>query len=375
MKRAQASQCSSQSLRHFKHNIPLFLYTFICCTGLTTKSDTSRWYNGTFVIFCMILLSVNIDYWIQVSVNLYVIEDILAYAAYALIYALSTVAWYAVRSKRKQLTKLLHELQEISLPIHGKKIIFLLIILCCMHISFSITTSISAFKYEVALYGYGHNLRDTYVYKLLIIIKILLYTLVFPTFLNIVALLYCLICLRIRELMKKLTRELTQCSTETFVILKRAEILKRKSSIDDILDVIQDIFSLPTFIIVVANLLNCFSVLSEYLDNYSMLLSGGISKMIECTLYTVNSLGCLIAVLWIAGDIPVEECKFKRTLQKKINTRLLFAGNSEKFKSEKLLLLKQDFVFTGLDILSYRRSSIFTLFGALMTYTVLIIKE
>ncbi|GIX78355.1 uncharacterized protein CEXT_98481 [Caerostris extrusa] len=174
--------------------------------------------------------------------------------------------------------------------------------------------------------------------------------------------------------MKKLTRELSECSTETFVILKRAEILKSKSRIDDILDAIQDIFSLPTFIIVVANLLNCFSVLSAYLDKYSMLMSGGISVITEWTLYTVNSLGCLIAVLWIAGDIPVEEYKFKNTLQKKINMRLLFAGNSEKFKSEKLLLLKQDFVFTGLDILSYRRSSIFTLFGALMTYTVLISK-
>ncbi|GIX91611.1 uncharacterized protein CEXT_101611 [Caerostris extrusa] len=272
----------------------------------------------------MIHLFVNIDHWIQVSVNLYVIEDILAYAAYVLIYALSTVAWYAMRSKRQQLTKLLHELQKISLPVHRKKVNFLLITLFCMHISFSITTSISAFKYEVALYGYGYNLKDVYAYKLIHIIKILLHTLVFPTFLNIVALLYCLICLRIRELMKKLTRELSECSTETFVILKRAEILKRKSRIDDILDVIQDIFSLPSFIIVVSNLLNCFSVLSEYLDNYSMLMSGGLSKMIECTLYTVNSLGCLITVLWIAGDIPVEEHKFKNTLQNKNKHEVAF---------------------------------------------------
>ncbi|GIY53694.1 uncharacterized protein CDAR_616861 [Caerostris darwini] len=175
-------------------------------------------------------------------------------------------------------------------------------------------------------------------------------------------------------MIKLLTQEVMQCSGKEFVVSKRTEFIKRKSRIDDILDRIQDIFSFPTFAIIGSNLLNCFCVLNSYLDK-NMWMPGGTSVMIECTLYTINSLGCLVAVFWIAGDIPMEECKFKIVFQRKISLRLLFAENTEKFKSEKLLLHKQNFVFTGWDILSYRRSSIFALFGALMTYTVLISRE
>ncbi|GIY26059.1 uncharacterized protein CDAR_195481 [Caerostris darwini] len=175
-------------------------------------------------------------------------------------------------------------------------------------------------------------------------------------------------------MIKLLTEEVTQCSVEEFGVSKRIAFMKRKSRIDDILDRIQDIFLFPLFTIVVSNVLNGFCMLNSYLDK-NIWMSDGISLIIESALYTINSLGCLVAVFWIAGDIPVKEHKFKNTLQKKINMRLLFAENSENFKSEKLLLHKQDFVFTGWDILSYRRSSIFTLFGALMTYSVLISKE
>ncbi|GIY53693.1 uncharacterized protein CDAR_616851 [Caerostris darwini] len=175
-------------------------------------------------------------------------------------------------------------------------------------------------------------------------------------------------------MIKLLTQEVTQCPVKEFVVSKRIEFMKRKSRIDDLLDRIQDIFSFSSFTIVVANLLSLFCVLNAYLDK-NMWKYGGICVLIECTLYTINSLGCLVVILWIAGDIPVEECKFKKVFQRKINLRLLVTENSEKFKSEKLLLHKQDFVFTGWDILSYRRSSIFALFGALMTYSVLISKE
>ncbi|GIY93645.1 uncharacterized protein CEXT_760721 [Caerostris extrusa] len=87
--------------------------------------------------------------------------------------------------------------------------------------------------------------------------------------------------------------------------------MKQKSRIDDILDSIQDIFSFPSFLMVVANLLNCFSVLNVYLDRKSW-ASGGISTFIECSLYCIDSLVCLVSLLWIAGDVPVEDRAFKK---------------------------------------------------------------
>ncbi|GIX82930.1 uncharacterized protein CDAR_209841 [Caerostris darwini] len=186
--------------------------------------------------------------------------------------------------------------------------------------------------------------------------------------------LYCLVCIRSGELIEQLTQKVTHLSIENFVLSKRIEIMKQKSRIYDILDSIQEIFSFPSFMMVVANLLNCFSVLNCYLDRNSW-ASGGISIFIECSLYCVDSLVCLVSLLWIAGDVPVEDRKFKKAFQKKLNLRSHDLGNFEKCECEKLLLLKKDFVFTGWDILSYRRSSIFAVFGALMTYSVLVSEE
>ncbi|GBM43393.1 hypothetical protein AVEN_264612-1 [Araneus ventricosus] len=171
-------------------------------------------------------------------------------------------------------------------------------------------------------------------------------------------------------MISRLTQEVEKCPPESFIPSKRLEIIGVKSRIDDILNCLQDVFSLPSFIIVISNLLTGFSITSLYLDLW-------ISKYPELGIRLlsfnfINSFACLVFILWIAGRIPLEESRFKEAFHTKVKQRMIVVKTPEKLTFEKWLLSKPDFVFSGWDIFSYRRNSIFVLVGTLITYSALI---
>ncbi|GFT99483.1 uncharacterized protein NPIL_593431 [Nephila pilipes] len=99
------------------------------------------------------------------------------------------------------------------------------------------------------------------------------------------------------------------------------------------------------------------------------------SNLISWTFYATNSFGSLIAILWIAGGVPIALDTFKDEFFKTAHHKMLLSSLPEEPKLEKWLFHKPDFVFTGCDIFSYRRSSILAVVGTLLTYTFLIINR
>ncbi|GFU71876.1 uncharacterized protein TNCV_1628171 [Trichonephila clavipes] len=159
------------------------------------------------------------------------------------------------------------------------------------------------------------------------------------------------------------------CSPNNFITLKRLEKIKEKSDVDDILDDIQDIFSMSSFFIIISNVSTCASVLSLYLHSNSI----SVVTSIEWTLYAINSLGCLVSVLWIAGGVMVADQKFKESFHRKSKLRMFLDAIPTEPRLERWLFDKPDFVFNGWGILPYRRVTVFAVIGALVTYTVLIV--
>ncbi|GFU33644.1 uncharacterized protein NPIL_113541 [Nephila pilipes] len=165
------------------------------------------------------------------------------------------------------------------------------------------------------------------------------------------------------------TEDITECSPVNFITSKQLEMIKEKSEIDDILDDIQDIFSIPSFFIIISNVSTCASVLSLYLDNHDI----SVVTYIEWALYATDSMGCFVAILWIAGRVTVMDQKFKGSFHRKAKLRMFLATTPEEPRLERWLFDKPNFVFNGWDILPYRRSTIFTVIGALVTYTALMV--
>ncbi|GFR05972.1 hypothetical protein TNCT_668841 [Trichonephila clavata] len=115
----------------------------------------------------------------------------------------------------------------------------------------------------------------------------------------------------------------------------------------------------------------CASVLSLYLNNHTI----SVVTYIEWTSYTINSLGCLVAVLWIAGEVTVTDQKFKESFHRKSKLRMFLDVTPTEPRLERWLFDKADFVFNGWGILPYQRVTAFALIGALVTYTVLVVRN
>ncbi|GBN94464.1 hypothetical protein AVEN_147356-1 [Araneus ventricosus] len=347
-----------------KCNIPGNLYFIFCFTGLILKSRKYNWYRVTSGIFIIILMYVNVDNWIFTF--LYHYHTKRAFVAYIIPYWLTAWMWYAAYLKRKKLTMLLKMFQRFK---SDEKIVSILpFIFGCLTMVNSLLITTKTHEFNPTFYTYGYDTGFSWVQTVIAFIKVCLFGSVFPTYANMVTLLYCILCFRCSKMLNKLSQEVTECPLELFTPSKRFEVIKEKSKIDEILSLIQDIFSLPTFAIVVANLFMCFSILSIYLDSRIEEDEMGIKVFL---LNASNSFGCLVFILWMAGKVNIEDQIFKEAFHTKVKQRMIVVKTHEKFQSEKLLLAKPDFVFTGWNVFSYRRNSIFVLVGTLLTYTVL----
>ncbi|GIY31007.1 uncharacterized protein CDAR_273631 [Caerostris darwini] len=262
--------------------------------------------------------------------------------------------------KRKFTTATLRQLRSISSPTHQKNINFIAFLLCCMPFAFSISV-ISASDKE-------HKDKFT-IKSILMAIKMFFYCLQYPIFPNMVALLYCVLCQRCYSFIGSLTQEVRNMSPMVFGPSQQIYILRRKAKVDGVLNNIQNVFSVPIFFMLIANLSSCAIVVAWILE-YS--LKEYQSFMIIGTVFfVINSFSSMTAVLWMAGQVPIQLQKLKESFYEKAHLRLISVCDLNEPQYKKELLEKPDFVLTGCDIISLRRSTILGVFGTLLTYTVL----
>ncbi|GIY04271.1 uncharacterized protein CDAR_253871 [Caerostris darwini] len=98
----------------------------------------------------------------------------------------------------------------------------------------------------------------------------------------------------------------------------------------------------------------------------------GLYFNFEMSIFFFNSVFYVTSILWIAGGLPIEMNKCKEVFHRKTHARLLYGDETEVMNLKNDLFHEPEFVMTGCDILSIRRSTILGLVGTILTYTVLI---
>ncbi|KAF8787279.1 hypothetical protein HNY73_008894 [Argiope bruennichi] len=352
-----------------KYNIPGILYYIFFFTGLLPTPRKSKWNIATIIIFIIILMYVNVDNWIFIAMCKN--EYNTAYIAYIIPYALTAWMWYVIYMKRKELSILLDMFQKCKCDEKLLNISAFLILCLPMINALIFTFQSNAFKSAYCPYGFSTN--APLVQFTIALTKLCIFSSVYPLYTDLVAFLYCTLCFRCSKFLNDIIQEIADCPSELLMPTKRLEIIKEKSRIDEITNAIEDVFSLPTFIIAVANQLTCFSFLSLYftkrLTDYSAL------DIVVFVLKAANCFGCCVFVLWMASKVNLEDKRFKESFRTKLKHRMIAFKTREDLQLEKWLLEKPDIVFTGCDIFPYRRNSIFVVVGALLTYTVLITEK
>ncbi|GBM30991.1 hypothetical protein AVEN_69232-1 [Araneus ventricosus] len=295
---------------------------------------------------------------------------------YSLSSTFSLAALLIMRCKKKQLTTLLHSLQETPFCLGSWKMnagSFIIAAAGPVYASISMIFFNTSDKQKLgAFYTYGQEVENSILRNVITLLKTIPMNFLFHTFANLLTLLYCDLCCHCCVLLRNLTKEITECSPEAFTYPKQIALLKKRKRIMGYLEDMQNYFSSITFLICVANFVICFSSLASYLWN-SATISNVFAK-VDVFYTTFNCLIVLSAIFLVAGQVPVEAENFVDAFRKKLECRLFHESSPEvNVPIQEWLFVKPDFVLSGCKMINYKRSSILTAFGTILTYGLLIV--
>ncbi|GFU26939.1 uncharacterized protein NPIL_675311, partial [Nephila pilipes] len=250
----------------------------------------------------------------------------------------SLVIWICMRRKRKKMNILLRNLRFVPAPAHEKIFNFLLLIIIAMPLVYSTTFTIYCKeRFFSKLLAYGNELESRSVKVLVIWIKKYLEFLIFPTFPLLVSFLYSTLSLRCSLFLTILTEEIAKYSTHAFGPEEQRDILRRKAKIDDILDIIQEIFSVPSYFFILGYFVSCCRALAWNLT-YRVKTPIQLLTLIDGVIILIS----LNAILWVSGGLPENINKLKEAFYKKTHRRIIFVGTSGEPDLRKELLDKPD---------------------------------
>ncbi|GFQ80220.1 uncharacterized protein TNCT_119311 [Trichonephila clavata] len=286
--------------------------------------------------------------------------------------ALTTIVWYRMRYKKKSTTNFLQKFDGTSSHSHEKKFNVLVFLTLCIPAIYSACIICGMNKSEAGLFFiYGYEIEYISIQNIIVAIKSFCDYTVYPTFGNIVALLYIFLCLHCSDYLNNLTRKVDKYSPKDFTPSKQIDILKGRAEIYDILVNTERIFSFPIFSIIVANVLMLSSISGSFLiSDWS---NTEYIWKIERIFYGTNACLYVTSILWAAGTVSIEMRKFKEIFHYKTHLKLLCKYSEEQLHLKMDLMNEPDFLLTGWNVIHLGRSTILCLIGTLLTYTVLVI--
>ncbi|GFY79385.1 uncharacterized protein TNIN_268381 [Trichonephila inaurata madagascariensis] len=350
-----------------KLNLPSLLLSFLLLTGLVPEFSKNLQLQKVWFIFYLLLLSQILDMLVMLIINFENRTTLKSHAAYLFSVFCNIMIWHSLRRKKKNLLNVLRVIQKCPAT-HNRRTNIMVLIILSFPFVYSVTSILTCnITSDYLLYAYGYELKSLIMQASVIFFKKFLLFLFHSTFPSLVAVLFCYLCLRFSLSFNCLTRTVLHYSPEEFGPSEQIEILRQKAKIDDIMENLQDIFSLPSFFLIMSHLFTCGSHLG-------MNLTGNHSKIIivKAVFYGMTNLVSLVVVLWIAGSVPVEQNKLKSAFYKKAHSRFLTVLIPEERHCKREILDKTDFVLNGCSIFPYTRNSILALIGTLLTYSLLI---
>ncbi|GFQ92712.1 uncharacterized protein TNCT_669551 [Trichonephila clavata] len=349
--------------RHSNSDIPMLLYKCLSWTGLVEEPTRHPLDRIIEITFKTILILVSLDWLISSGVSFHSLDWKTTTTNLA-ICVLVAGTYLAMYSKRDILTVALHNLGSSS---NEKIINFNLIVICSMPVMLSTFRVIAHHNDSVSsqFETYEYTISNVWISIVLLSIKFLFYALVHPTFTSLVSLSYCIFCQLYCCQINSLTKKVLQFSPEEFSPTKQMDILVQKAKIDKLLESVQAIFSVPSFFLIAIYFLMCVSVIRNTIEVESFLSCVTVDVMLRPFI----DFNCLFFMLWISSGVPVQMKKLKHAFSEKVRARLLYNRNLREIQPKGKLFGQSEFIFTGCDIILYKRSTLLTILGTLLIYT------
>ncbi|GFY75500.1 uncharacterized protein TNIN_244231 [Trichonephila inaurata madagascariensis] len=347
-------------------NVPNFLFFFLRWSGFVEESDKKAKHRVSPRILDILLFVTCVDVWVCMIIGSGIVDKILT-ISYLSCHSISVLVWYRMRYKRQLITSLLHNIRMVDSSCYARVINFLVFMNCCTTLLLPIILLNQVIDREVLkFFFYGYELKISWLVTALSLLKYFLDYVLYPCATNIVVLFYISLCWHCSLQINRLSEKIARYTPKKFKKPKQLDILKNKAKIDKELQSIQSIFSMPMFLIIVGNFLICCAQLGGALIKIEF-----HEDNLIFIFYFINAVLCIVTTLWVAGSVPIQMSRFKEVFHQVTRERLLYYHTTDELHLKMDLFHEPEFVFTGCNIISYRRNTILGLIGTLLTYTVL----
>ncbi|GFY68072.1 uncharacterized protein TNIN_25671, partial [Trichonephila inaurata madagascariensis] len=306
------------NFRHPNSNIPILLHKCLNWSGLVEKPTRHPLDCIVAISFKITLILVNLDWLISSGVSFHSLDWKTIFTNFST-YMLVAGTYLVMYSKRKLLTVTLHSLGSSS---NEKTVNFILIVIC------SIPAVLSTFRVKAfhanpmssQIETYGYTIENGLIRIMLLSLKSLLHAIVRPTFTSLVTLTYCILCQHCCSQINFLTEKVLQFSHEEFDPTKQIDILRQKAKIDKLLESVQAIFSVPSFLLIAMHFLMFVSVIRTTIEVGGELFLSYVT--VEAIIRSLTDFNCLFFLLWIASGVSIQTKKLKREFSEKVRARL-----------------------------------------------------
>ncbi|GBO13120.1 hypothetical protein AVEN_223539-1 [Araneus ventricosus] len=160
-----------------------------------------------------------------------------------------------------------------------------------------------------------------------------------------------------------------ECSSEVFTSSVQIEFLKRRLRIVTVLEEIQEVFSKSTFMVCTANFTACMANLAQILVYAS---ESAAMTLLEVSSISSITVASMVSIFFSAGKVPVEMQRFSAIARRHFEQRVILGMRSEMAGAERLML-HETFTMSGCELIFYKRSTVLTVLGTILTYGLLIL--
>ncbi|GFY78502.1 uncharacterized protein TNIN_14561 [Trichonephila inaurata madagascariensis] len=293
------------------------------------------------------------------------------------LYSISTtmIVMVMLIRRRRALTSLLNKTYFICHPFSQKMINTItscvLILLFSYGATFLLIYKYGGDDYALVFFFYKMPLESEMLKHLIVYSKAFVYFFFYPTFSNLVVLVFCTACHRCSHSLSNLSKELEKCSSKTFTVDVQVKYLKCRRRIIKLLEKTQDVFSPIIFLICSASFSCCFAMLGQLI--FYSYKNGGLSFLSDTLFNSLSALISLISMFWIPGEVPIEMNKFDQAIRKKYELRAVSGVISENSSVERAFFEGQVFVLSACNLIFFTKESVLTVLGTILTYGLLII--
>ncbi|GFY60342.1 uncharacterized protein TNIN_196021 [Trichonephila inaurata madagascariensis] len=298
--------------------------------------------------------------------------------ACAFVNILSVSLWHSIHFKRKLLTNLVSQMNEVcssQTSFHVKNIeaittngVLFLYAITPTALALLCVSSISERSQDI-IWTYGYKLEDLSSYfRVLCFFNVNVYVSLQVIFPGLLTCMYCTLCHRISKLLSCYKYKLMKVFNGSLTMPSKL-LVSQYFAILHVVDLLQNLFTEPIFLLILMNFLHMFSMLGYFISffkhQFTIVVIGEVVIVVATT--TLST----VVIIIFASKITATNQSIKKMFQRYKESRILasYKGDGAVFQ---LAIERENVLLSACDVVFFRKSLILSIFGALLTYSLLI---